>query len=139
MRAYLLMALAALGLPAVAQAADSDSDPCTIALCLANPNGPTAVAECEPPIRYLMKRLAQGKSMPKCDMGGGGSAEKQGDHVVFNMPGQGTTYFNWKTGKSVKVPEGYYFKDGRVFPLPPKGGSGSGNKTGGGNVREQLK
>jgi hypothetical protein len=126
MRVYVLLALTALIVPAVVQAADDDSDPCKIALCLANPNGPTAVAECVPPIKHLMKRLAQGKSVPQCDMGGNGSAEQKGDLVIFKMDGQDTIYFNWKTGQSYTVPV-------RESATPVDRGGNDGN------VRQQLK
>ncbi|MCP3050728.1 hypothetical protein K6X12_06405 [Xanthomonas euvesicatoria pv. allii] len=126
MRATPMFLLAVLLVPAAAQAADDDTDPCKIALCLANPDGPTAVSECEPPIRYLKKRLAEGKSMPKCDMGGGGSAEKKGDQVVFKMDGQDTLYFNWKTGESYKVP-------GRTLTIPGR------RPVSAGNSREQVR
>lgn len=44
---------------------------CEVLLCLANPAGPMAVAECQPPIKKLYKFLDNGGSMPTCDMAGG--------------------------------------------------------------------
>jgi hypothetical protein len=41
---------------------------CTVLLCLANPAGPMAVAECVPPIKKLFRDLARGKSFPSCAM-----------------------------------------------------------------------
>jgi hypothetical protein len=47
----------------VAQASDHG---CQVLLCLANPGGPTKVAECVPPIKKLLKDLAKGKAFPSC-------------------------------------------------------------------------
>jgi hypothetical protein len=39
---------------------------CEVMLCLANPQGPTAVSQCVPPIKKLWKHLAKGHAMPAC-------------------------------------------------------------------------
>ena len=46
---------------------------CEVLLCLANPNGPTAVAPCVPPIRRLWRELARGHAFPTCAMATGPS------------------------------------------------------------------
>jgi len=43
-----------------------DSWPCEVALCLANPQGPTAVAQCVAPIKKAWKTWALGKPVPPC-------------------------------------------------------------------------
>lgn len=43
-----------------------DSWPCEVALCLANPQGPTAVAPCVAPIKKAWKAWARGKIVPAC-------------------------------------------------------------------------
>lgn len=40
---------------------------CKVMLCLANPNGPKAVAECVSPINQLYDDLKHGRSFPTCD------------------------------------------------------------------------
>lgn len=47
---------------------------CEVVLCLANPQGPTAVAECVPPIEKLWSELAKGHGFPFCDMNTSGSS-----------------------------------------------------------------
>ena len=44
---------------------------CEVLLCLANPNGPTAVAQCVPPIQRLWRELARGRAFPSCAMASG--------------------------------------------------------------------
>jgi len=44
---------------------------CEVLLCLANPNGPTAVAPCVPPIHRLWRELARGHAFPTCAMATG--------------------------------------------------------------------
>lgn len=44
---------------------------CEVLLCLANPNGPTAVGECRPPIERLQQHLRRGGRFPVCTMAGG--------------------------------------------------------------------
>ncbi len=44
---------------------------CTVLLCLANPNGPTAVAQCVAPIRQLWRDLRRGRPFPACPMARG--------------------------------------------------------------------
>ena len=43
-----------------------DAWPCEVALCLANPMGPLAVAQCISPIKRAWKAWAKGKIVPKC-------------------------------------------------------------------------
>jgi len=40
---------------------------CRVLLCLANPAGPTAVAQCVPPITQLWRDLSRGRAFPTCD------------------------------------------------------------------------
>lgn len=58
------------------QLSDDDRWACEVAMCMANPDGPTAVSECVPPIQKLHRELAKGKAFPKCPFvsndGGGG-------------------------------------------------------------------
>lgn len=55
------------------QMSDDDTWACEVALCMANPDGPTAVAECVKPIEKLYKHLAKGHSFPKCPFVSGGN------------------------------------------------------------------
>ncbi|MEL5920677.1 hypothetical protein [Stenotrophomonas maltophilia] len=106
MRARVLIPSLILGLMLVA--ADSKADEnhaCTVALCMANPDGARALAECRPPMDKLQRDLARGKAFPRCSMGGGGSTEKRGNEILFKIPGQPTAVFNWKTGESYTIPE----------------------------------
>ena len=64
---FSLLALAAgLTLTSSAQASDYG---CKVLLCLANPAGPTAVAQCVPPITQLWRDLARvpPNPFPTCD------------------------------------------------------------------------
>jgi hypothetical protein len=51
-------------------AARADNWGCEVLLCLSNPSGPTAVSQCEPPIKKLYSVLSQKPpgDFPKCDM-----------------------------------------------------------------------
>lgn len=60
-------ALATVLMPAPAHASDWG---CQVALCLANPGGPTQYASCVPPITKLWQALASGSPMPDCIEGG---------------------------------------------------------------------
>lgn len=44
---------------------------CEVLLCLSNPAGPTAVAQCKPPIHRLWRHLARGHAFPTCRMAKG--------------------------------------------------------------------
>lgn len=65
--------LAVAALAAAPAFAKADNWACEVVLCLSNPAGATAVAECVPPIKKLWRQLARGKGFPFCDMSGGGS------------------------------------------------------------------
>lgn len=81
---YRLVALACLALAWVPQAQASDYG-CKVLLCLANPNGPMAVAECVPPISQLWDDLAHLRPFPSCDTAGDSYA-KQGYSFYDNCP-----------------------------------------------------
>lgn len=82
-----LMVLAGLmlaGMPATAVA--EDNWPCEVALCMANPQGPTALKQCEPPIKKAWKAWAKGKSVPECkkknaDGSDGGNLKDGGTYI----------------------------------------------------------
>jgi hypothetical protein len=48
----------------------ADDEGCTVFLCLSNPAGWAAVAECEAPVQRALKALAKGRA-PKCTFSGG--------------------------------------------------------------------
>lgn len=54
---------------AAASYKSGDNWGCEVMLCLANPQGPTAVSQCVPPIKKLWKHLAKGRPMPVCKFG----------------------------------------------------------------------
>lgn len=49
---------------------------CKVAMCMANPGGPTEFAECVDPIRRLQRHLTKGKPFPVCPFTGGGSGQQ---------------------------------------------------------------
>lgn len=53
--------------------AHADDYGCTVLLCLSNPAGPMAVAECVSPIKKLFRDLARGRAFPRCGMVDGGN------------------------------------------------------------------
>lgn len=46
---------------------------CEVLLCLSNPAGPKAVAECVAPIEKLWRQLRKGRPFPHCDLGSSSS------------------------------------------------------------------
>ena len=44
---------------------------CELLLCLSNPAGPDAVAECRPPVDRMRRALRRGKPIPGCPQAGG--------------------------------------------------------------------
>lgn len=48
------------------QMSDQTRWACEVAMCMSNPAGPTAVAECVAPIEKLYKELAKGHAFPSC-------------------------------------------------------------------------
>jgi hypothetical protein len=73
MRAPLARLLRIALLASVAASANAQASQygCTVLLCLSNPAGPTAVAECVPPIRQLWRDLARGRPFPTCEEANG--------------------------------------------------------------------
>jgi hypothetical protein len=56
---------------AIASATPAAPWGCTVLLCLANPRGPTAIAQCVAPIRELWSQLRRGRPFPSCPMAQG--------------------------------------------------------------------
>lgn len=85
-----LVAVALAGLASVSTASDYG---CKCLLCLANPNGPRALAECRPPIDRLFRDLARGRPFPTCDLAEGpnGRSYAQPASSYFDMCPSGTT------------------------------------------------
>lgn len=61
----------------------NDEWACKVAMCMANPGGPTEFAECADPIRRLHRHLAKGRPFPVCRFlgGGGGNAQQGGSNA----------------------------------------------------------
>lgn len=72
---------------------------CEVLLCLSNPAGPTAVAECVPPVSRLWKHLAKGHAFPTCPMASSSSTGRSYASV-------GTDYFNVCPKGTTMVAEG---------------------------------
>lgn len=86
----LVSCLALTGIASAAQQpgkmlSDKDTWACEVAMCLSNPSGPTAVAECRPPIEKMQREIAKGNAIPKCpfvqnnSQSGDGSSSGGGD------------------------------------------------------------
>jgi hypothetical protein len=58
----------------------ADDWACEVVLCLANPQGATAVSECVPPIRKLWRELAKGHAFPTCNMNTGDANGNSASH-----------------------------------------------------------
>lgn len=65
---WITIALIALTSICWAQSAMADDErwACEVVLCLANPQGPTALSECRPPIERAWKAWAKGRRVPDC-------------------------------------------------------------------------
>lgn len=94
MKSLKFLAVAALAFaPLMAQAEDSWA--CEVVLCLANPNGATAVKECVAPIKKLYKQLAKGNPFPYCSMNSGDSQGNSAKNTMLtgkNCPAQHRFY-----------------------------------------------
>jgi hypothetical protein len=84
---------------------------CTVLLCLANPAGPRAVAECVPPINRLFRDLARGRGFPTCAMA---SAPNSNGGASWAQPG--VSYYDACPAGTTALPSG-------VLAMP---GAGSG-------------
>lgn len=81
---------------ATSMPAHADDYGCTVLLCLANPAGPMAVAECVPPIKKLYRDLARGRAFPTCQMASapdspGGKSWAEHGASYYNPCPAGTT------------------------------------------------
>jgi hypothetical protein len=83
-------------------AAHADDWGCRVVLCLANPAGPTAVAECVPPIERLWSELAKGHGFPFCDMNTSGASGNSANHA-------------WASGGYCPPQYTYYAEDGTLM------------------------
>lgn len=92
------LAVAVLGLaPLMAQAEDNWA--CEVVLCLANPNGATAVTECVKPIKKLYKELAKGNPFPYCNMNSNESQGNSANHTKLNEKNCPSKHKSYDQGK----------------------------------------
>ncbi len=86
-----LISLSFLALAPSAQA-DNQNHACTVLMCLANPDGPKAVAECVDPIEKLYRDLHRGKPFPHCNLAQSneGSARAEPKSTLFDPCPTGT-------------------------------------------------
>jgi hypothetical protein len=61
------LAVGALGLAFVGAAGARDLWGCEVLMCFANPDGPTAVAQCVEPVERLRRNLRRGGEWPRCE------------------------------------------------------------------------
>lgn len=102
-----------LSVNTLAQASDYG---CTVLLCLANPNGPTAVSECILPINQLWDDLAHFRPFPSCDMAAGANGKSYAK--------QGMSYYDFCPSDTKELSKGSYAIQGE----PPPNKSGWENK-----------
>lgn len=80
---------------------------CKVLLCLANPNGPKAVSECNPPIDQLYDDLSHGRPFPSCDTSGSSHAQ------------QGFSYYDPCPDGTTALSSGTYAVQGTSTPKSP--------------------
>jgi hypothetical protein len=73
---------------------------CKVLLCLSNPNGPTSVAACVPPITQLYDDLRRGRGFPVCEF------EQERKSGTYTQPV--TTYFDACPSNTVALANGSY-------------------------------
>jgi hypothetical protein len=83
--------------------AQADTWACEIALCLANPKGPTAAAACVGPIKRLWRHLALGHAMPTCPFlkNNGTQAETRTEKASGQNCPAGQTYLGGQGGREL--------------------------------------
>ena len=114
---------------AVAAPAGASDYGCQVLLCLANPAGPMAVAECVPPIKKLFRDLAKGRGFPHCAMSSGPSGGTLTTAATYAAPVR-TEYDACPPGTSparqgAYVADGYIVTDGdRAGEIAMTGGAG---------------
>jgi hypothetical protein len=113
---------------------------CKVLLCLSNPNGPKAVAECVPPINQLFHDLRKGRAFPTCNMAegpGGRSYAKQGFSYYDPCP-DGTTALSNGTYaiQGASAPTSRYGYNRSVYPGI---GTGDGLTSGSGDGYSSLR
>lgn len=63
---YALLVASGLVVTAAPGARADDLWGCEVALCMANPDGPTAAPSCRAPMDRLAKQLRRGRPFPRC-------------------------------------------------------------------------
>jgi len=108
---------------AVAQVPQAQSNwPREALLCLANPNGATALAECRPPIDRLRQHLTRGRPFPSCTMSDGRDTQAAGAYGQV----QYTHYDRCPTGTN-ELPAGELATAAPPASSPIYAGIGSGD------------
>ena len=85
---------------------------CTVLLCLANPNGPRAVADCVPPVNKLFHDLARGRAFPTCDL-----ASAPGAAGGISWAQRGSSYYDICPAGTTALDAGSYAIQGGATPL----------------------
>jgi hypothetical protein len=89
---------AVLSLSLLASTAVHAVDGCLVLLCFAAPSW-KSIPQCVPPIRQVLRDLAQGKAFPTCGMFGAGSSARHGwAHAPGNCPPQYTWVHETESG-----------------------------------------
>lgn len=84
--------------------ANADDEGCTVILCLSNPAGWSAVAECVPPVQRALKAMAKGR-MPSCTFRGGGGSDVRIVWVTEPAPAGGDE------AEAVRISRAVEFRD----------------------------
>lgn len=119
----LLAALAVTSTLLAPTAARADDWGCKVLLCLSNPAGPMAVAQCVPPIQQLYRAIFKWRPdpFPTCTMSSGADSSSGGNYAYVAPPSYydacpaGTTALS--TGAKGAV--GTYVQNPTVWPFRP--------------------
>ena len=100
MKQRLVGAVALIGAVTASSLVKADDWGCTVLLCLSNPAGPLAVAECISPVEELLPVIRNG-NVPQCDSGGSDSVNLQ----VSRGPKSKNRWFEFtdSTGKRTRT------------------------------------
>lgn len=92
--------------------ARADTWGCEVLLCLSNPAGPMAVAQCVPPITRLYRAIFKWRPdpFPTCTMSSGADSSAGGNYAYVAPP----SYYDACPAGTTPVPSGVYGATGRL-------------------------